>query len=92
MGGLIGWTVWITKNVPRTDYVEELAAKTMKYVDVHEERMLKYIEDKIANVRKESFDHSDLNKSTMESEYKGLSAKIDMLIMIVQQNQKQPKQ
>ena len=89
IGGLIGWSVWISKNVPQTSYVEELFAKNIKYVDTHEERLVKYIDEKILNVRKEFFDHSDFNKSTMESEYKGLSAKIDMLILIVQQRQMQ---
>lgn len=86
VGALIGWSVWITKNVPQTSYVEELFAKNLKYVDAHEERLLKYIDDKSASVRKESFDHSDFNKSNMESEYKGLSAKIDMIILLINNN------
>lgn len=84
IGGLIGWTAWITKNVPQTDYVDALFTKQAKYIDLQNEKAVKYIDDKITAVRAESFAHSDFNRSSMESEYKGLTAKIDMLILMIQ--------
>lgn len=89
IASLIGWSVWVTKNVPQTDYVDALFKKNIEYVDVHELRMTKYIDEKIASLRKESFDHSDFNKSNMESEYKGLSAKIDMILLLINNNKAQ---
>lgn len=83
----IGWVAWIVRNVPQTSYVDELISKELKYIDLKYTDSTKYTDDKINSLRAEAFAHSDLNRGVMESEYKGLSAKIDMLIMMVQQNQ-----
>lgn len=85
VGGVI-WTAWIARNVAQTSYVDELLVKQVKYVDSRIAEVVKYTDDKTFSVKKEAFDHSDLNKGIMESEYKGLSAKLDMLIMMVQQS------
>jgi hypothetical protein len=88
VGGLITWSIWISKNVAQTSYVDELSQKTLKYVDLQNEKTIKYIDEKIVVLRQESFSHSDFNKSVLESEYKGLSAKIDMMILMLGQKGK----
>jgi hypothetical protein len=91
IGGLVGWSVWITRNVPQVSYVDEMIGKNIKYVDMNSERIVKYIDEKIAALRKESFDHSDFNRSKMESEYKELSGKMDMLILLISNSNKAQK-
>lgn len=85
IGGCFFSTIWIVRNVPQTTYVDELMSKELKYIDLKSAENMKYIDDKISNLRAESFAHSDMNKSGMESEYKGLSAKLDMLILMIQE-------
>lgn len=86
---LLGWTAWIARNVAQTSYVDEISTKQLKYIDIKIIETQKYTDDRIGALRQESFDHSDKNRANMESEYKSLGAKLDMLIMIVQANQVQ---
>ena len=91
LAGIVGWTSWITSNVAQISYVDDLSSKHLKYIDIKIAETIKYTDEKIINLRKESFDHSDINKGQMETEYKGLSAKLDMLIMMVQQSNSKGK-
>lgn len=87
--GGIGWTAWVARNVPQTSYIDDLLAKELKYIDLKSAESMKYTDEKVNALRAEAFAHSDINRSSMESEYKGLSAKLDMLIMMVTQQQAQ---
>lgn len=84
----VGWVSWFTRNVPSTSYVDDVFAKEIKYIDLKVSDSIKYTDDKINNVRTEAFAHSDLNRGALESQYQGLSAKLDMLIMMLNQQQK----
>lgn len=83
VGFVIGWTVWITKNVPQTSYIDELFDKQAKLIELKHVEQKNYTDERLLSVKAEAFAHSDLNKSGMESQYQGLSAKIDMLILMV---------
>lgn len=85
--GAITWVGWFTSNIPKMSYVDELSTKQMRYVDLRISETIKYADDKITAATKQSFDHSDINKGLLEAEYKGISSKIDMLIMMVQAQQ-----
>lgn len=76
--GIVTYTSWVTSNVARIPYVEDLFSKQTKYM-----------EDKLANVRLEAFSHSDINRAEVTSEQKGLSVKLDMLILMMTQQQQQ---
>lgn len=87
IGSMLVAGAWLVKNVPQTSYIDDLISKELKYIDLKSSENIKYTDDKIAALRTETFSHSDMNRSGMESEYKGLSAKLDMLILMVQTQQ-----
>jgi hypothetical protein len=90
LGG-VGWISWVVRNIPEKSYVDDLINKELKYIDLKTLESFKYTDDKINMLRLEMTAHSDVNRGAMESEYKGLSSKLDMLIMMVQLREEQRK-
>ncbi len=92
ISGVIAWTSWLTSNVARTTTVDDLFKNQNKYIEALNDKTIKYTDERIATVRTESFAHSDFNRSEMSAEYKGLSVKLDMLILMMgQQNPRHSK-
>jgi hypothetical protein len=95
IGGLVGWSVWITKNVPQISYVDEHFKKSMDYTDMRITELtkqvqlmnidlMKQLESQSKAVTEDAHNWSNANKASIMVEFNKqvstLAAKQDMLI------------